>query len=81
MPPVSALLAFQAHQNQEVMAACMPSTAGPVFWMYSLKSLRHCATASVPALVLQFTVGIHHHGKHDGGHENFAKYHYSASSL
>jgi hypothetical protein len=42
MPPVSPLLAFQAHQNQEVMAACLPSAAGPDFCMYNAKSLRHC---------------------------------------
>ena len=35
MPPVSPELAFQAHQNQEGMAACFPSMPLPLFSRYA----------------------------------------------
>jgi hypothetical protein len=39
---VSKLLAFQHHQNQEVMGLCRESLSGPGLSMYVAKSFRNC---------------------------------------
>ena len=43
MPPVSKLLAFQHHQNQELMGLCRESLLGPGLSMYVAKSFRNCS--------------------------------------
>ncbi len=42
-PPVSKLLAFQHHQNKELMGLCRESLLGPGLSMYVAKSFRNCS--------------------------------------